>query len=67
MCYSYSFAISRQIQKHVLVTETLTILILDKGVAISVQFNFACQDEVHVVGVISAPIKNISFSKLDVF
>ena len=67
MRYGYGFAVSRQIQKHVLVTKTLTILVLDKGVAICVQLHFAGQDKVHVVGVITAPIKNVSLGKLDVF
>ena len=66
MSYCAGFAITRQIQKHVLVTKALSVLVLDEWATFGVKLDFATEYEVHDIWVIATPVKNIPFGKFDV-
>lgn len=60
------FAVTRQIKKHVLIAEASSILVLDEWVTVCIKLDFAAQNEVHTVGVITTPVENIALLKLHI-
>ena len=62
----HGLAISWQVQEHVLVAEAFAALVLDKRIAIGVQFHFSAQDEVHAVSIIATPVEHITLLELDI-
>ena len=61
-----SFAITRQVQEHILITEASTILVLDEWVAIYIQLDLTTHNEKHAVSIVATPIEHIALHEFHV-
>ena len=66
MSDGHSLAVPWQIQKHILIAEALSVLVLNERIAVSVELDLAREDKVHGVTVITSPVEHVSLVESNV-